>query len=176
VLLLLGALLVLSATVPLAGGRLGALMEMRFHGLWLLWTALAVQVAMFAPGGPGWPALHLASYALAAAFVWCNRRLPFLWMIALGGSLNLLAIAANGGTMPARPGAVASAGLSDTGPANSAVLASPKLAFLGDVFAVPAGWPLHNVFSIGDVLIVAGAALLIHRVAGSRLLARHPAG
>ena len=35
---------------------------------------------------------------------------------------------------------------------NSGVLAAPRLAFLGDVFAIPAGWPLANVFSIGDVL------------------------
>jgi uncharacterized protein DUF5317 len=131
-----------------------------------------VQVVIFAPGGPAWPGLHLASYALAAAFVWCNRRLPFVWLTALGGALNLVAIVANAGTMPASPDAITTAGLTGTGPANSAIVASPKLAFLGDVFAVPAGWPLHNVFSVGDVLLVAGAALLIHRLAGSRLPVR----
>ena len=167
--LLLGAILILTAAVPLLGGRLGALLELRFRGLWLLWTALAVQLVIFAPGGPAWPSLHLASYALAAAFVWANRGLPFVGLTALGGGLNLVAIVANGGTMPASPDAVATAGLTGSGPANSAVVASPKLAFLGDVFALPAGWPLHNVFSVGDVLLVAGAALLIHRVAGSRL-------
>jgi hypothetical protein len=167
--LLFAAILILTAPVPLLGGRLGALGELRLRGLWLLWIALAVQVVIFAPGGPAWPALHFGSYALAAGFVWCNRALPFVRLTALGGALNLVAIAANGGTMPARAAAVATAGLADTGPANSAVVDDPKLAFLGDVFAIPASWPLHNVFSAGDVLLVIGAALLVHRVTGSRL-------
>jgi hypothetical protein len=166
--LLFAAILILSAPVPLLGGRLSALAELRLEGLWLLWIALGVQLVIFAPGGPAWPALHLASYALAAGFVWCNRRLEFVWLMALGGALNLAAIVANGGTMPASPTAVASAGLTGTGPANSAVVSEPRLAFLGDVFAVPAGWPLHNVFSVGDILLVAGAVLLVHRTAGSR--------
>ena len=168
--LLFAAILILIAPVPLLGGRLSALAELRLRGLPLLWIALGVQLVIFAPGGPAWPALHLASYALAAGFVWCNRRLDFVWLMALGGALNLAAIVANGGTMPARAAAVATAGLADSGPANSAVVADPKLAFLGDVFALPSGWPLHNVFSIGDVLLVAGAALLVHRTAGSRPL------
>ena len=45
---------------------------------------------------------------------------------------------------------------------NSAPVDDAHLAFLGDVFAVPAGWPLANVFSIGDVLIVIGAVALVH--------------
>jgi hypothetical protein len=167
--LLFAAILILTAGVPLLGGRLGALAELRLQALWLLWIALAVQLVIFAPGGPAWVVLHFASYALAAAFVWCNRALPFVWLTALGGALNLAAIAANGGTMPARAAAVATAGLADDGPANSAVVADAKLAFLGDVFAIPASWPLNNVFSAGDVLLVIGATLLIHRVCGSRL-------
>jgi MFS family permease len=56
--------------------------------------------------------------------------------------------------------------------ANSAPVAEPRLAFLGDIFAVPAGWPLSNVFSSGDVLIVLGALVLLHRVCESRLVPR----
>jgi hypothetical protein len=43
-----------------------------------------------------------------------------------------------------------------------------RLAFLGDVFAVPVSWPLSGVFSAGDVLIALGVALTILRAAGSR--------
>jgi hypothetical protein len=94
-------------------------------------------------------------------------------LTALGAALNLLAITANGGVMPASPAALARAGLADDpGFQNSTVLADPRLAFLGDVFAVPASWPLSNVFSIGDVLIAAGLAWGLHRVCGSRLVPR----
>jgi predicted MFS family arabinose efflux permease len=51
--------------------------------------------------------------------------------------------------------------------ANSAAVAEPKLWFLGDVFALPAGWPMANVFSIGDLLLLAGAFVLLHRQCGS---------
>ena len=35
-------------------------------------------------------------------------------------------------------------------------MSDPKLLFLGDVLYLPSSWPVHNVFSVGDVLIVAG--------------------
>jgi uncharacterized protein DUF5317 len=170
--LLAPPILVLLALVPLLGGHLGALVELRFRRPWLLWAALALQVFLFMPGGPAWPAVHLISYALAGAFVWSNRHIPYLWLPCVGGLLNVAAITANGGTMPARAAAEAAAGLTASGPANSSVVAHPHIAFLGDVFAIPASWPLHNVFSVGDVILVVGAGLLMHRVAGSRLLPR----
>ncbi|MGO9207292.1 MAG: DUF5317 family protein, partial [Candidatus Limnocylindrales bacterium] len=51
--------------------------------------------------------------------------------------------------------------------ANSREIASPVLGPLGDVFALPAGVPLANVFSVGDVLIALGIVLVI--VAAMRL-------
>ena len=55
---------------------------------------------------------------------------------------------------------------------NSGILAHPQLAWLGDVLAVPAGVPLANVFSIGDVLILVGLAYGVHHLCGSRLVRR----
>ena len=49
-------------------------------------------------------------------------------------------------------------------------MGNPKLSFLGDVFAVPASFPVHNVFSVGDVCIVIGAFVLLHTVCGSALV------
>ena len=55
---------------------------------------------------------------------------------------------------------------------NSAVVADPALAPLTDIFAIPAGLPLANVFSVGDVLIAVGIvatiAIGMRRGAGSR--------
>jgi hypothetical protein len=162
ILVLVGILLV---SVVLAGGRLSALGEVRVRWLPALLVAFALQVVALRLV-PEWPAgllavLHVASYGAGGAFVVVNRRIPGLWLIALGGFANFAAIAANGGVMPASPAAMSAAGVTPTEGVfvNSAPMEDPALWFLGDIFAIPAGWPLANVFSIGDVLIVLGAAL-----------------
>ena len=73
--------------------------------------------------------------------------------------------------MPADPDALAAAGVhQEAGDfANSTAVAHPHLAFLGDVFAVPASWPVSNVFSVGDVVLVVAALLALHCLCGSRL-------
>ena len=45
----------------------------------------------------------------------------------------------------------------------AAASSSSHLAFLGDVFAIPHGLPFANTFSIGDVLLVAGATFFVYR-------------
>jgi hypothetical protein len=172
------AVVVLSAlAVPLSGGRLGALAELRLRHVWAVYVALGLGVlAIELPGLPdGLRSLLLvAAYPVGAVFLAANRRVPGIPLAALGAALNLLAIAANGGVMPASPDALATAGLpaDDPGFVNSGAVDDPRLAFLGDVFAIPASWPLSNVFSVGDVLIGAGLAWGLHRVCGSRLVPR----
>jgi hypothetical protein len=166
------------ASVPLAGGRLTRLAGLRFRGAPLIAGALALQVLIISvvPGWDSWlhDAVHLATYGLAAAFLWLNRRVPGLLLAGAGGALNFAAIAANGGVMPAREGALRTAGLEyGTGDfENSTVVEDANLAFLGDVFAIPEGWPLANVFSIGDVVLVAGVLAGLHVVGRSRLAPR----
>ncbi len=175
--MLLAAVVALCAlTVPLFGGRLLELTELRFRQVRVLFAALGIQVVIIsvapeAAAEVGAP-LHLLTYGLAGWFVVVNRRVPGVVLIGLGGAANFLAIAANGGVMPASPSALATAGLAvDTGEfENSTAVANAKLAFLGDVFAVPSSLPLANVFSVGDVLIAVGACYLLHRAAGSRLV------
>jgi hypothetical protein len=174
--MLIGLVLLLClATVPLARGRLAALADVRFTAPWLAVAAIAVQVLAISivPQGADWPhhAAHVASYGLVAGFVWANRRLPYLWLAAIGGGLNLMAIVANGGVMPADPDALAAAGVEQKAGefANSTAIAHPHLRFLGDVFAVPSSWPVSNVFSVGDVVLVIAAFLALHSVCGSRL-------
>jgi hypothetical protein len=128
------------------------------------------------PGGSPWlhRVLHIGSYALAAVFVVANRRIPGMRVLALGATLNLIAIVANNGVMPASGSALRTAGRlsSSTDFVNSAVLPHPRLLFLGDIFAVPQSVPLANVYSIGDICIAIGVAIAIHGLAGSRLVPR----
>ena len=170
------AMLLAVASVPLAGGRLGQLAEVRLRQVWAILTAVTLQVLIttIASGGSASlrAGLHLASYAIAAIFVVANRRLPGLWLLALGAVLNLLVIGVNGGVMPADPGALERAGLPVVSGEfeNSTVLKDPTLPILGDEFAVPAPLPVANVFSIGDVLLLLGGLLALHRLCESRLV------
>ena len=167
---------VLVATVPLFGGRLQALAHVRIQWSWLIGGALALQVLAISVV-PTWPrgvlvGAHLVSYLMAGCFVWLNRRVSGLPIVALGGALNAVTIAVNGGTLPASRSALATAGIHPVAGDfnNSGVLAHPHLAWLGDVIPVPASMPMANVFSIGDLLILLGLAYGLHHLCGSRLV------
>ena len=159
-------------SVALTGHRrLRRMALLPLHHLWVVWLAIAMQIVVFGVLANTLPdgvrsVLHLVTYALALSFLWFNRHMPGSLAIGAGAACNLAAITANGGVMPASPDAWRSAGF-DAIPklqnANSHVLDSPKLAFLGDVFSVPEAWPLSNVFSVGDVIIAAAATYLAHR-------------
>lgn len=179
---LVAALLLAVATVPLAGGRLSRLasLDLRRSGLVVSAFALQVLAVSVFPGLPAWAvrSLHVASYVALGVFLVVNRRVPGLWLVAVGAGANALAIIANGGVMPASAAALRAA---DRLPApgrfaNSVPVDDARLAFLGDVFALPRWMPLHNVFSVGDVLIAFGAALVVHRACGSRLGRGRPLG
>jgi hypothetical protein len=169
VIILVACLMLLVLTVLAPRSDIRRLAHLHVRHTWLVWAALAVQVLVISilPGRHHTLSAmaHLGSYALAGVFVFVNSRLPGAAVVAVGGSSNLLAITANGGTMPASPGALARSGW-HAAPghfANSAAVEHPRLGFLGDIFAVPAWFPVHSVFSVGDVIIVAGVAVFLHR-------------
>ena len=165
---------------PLFHGKLRLIATVRLRALWLLAAAFALQGAagLLSPGPrTGWRvAAYLGSYALAGAFLVLNRRTPGFAVVAIGGASNLLAIVANGGVMPASAHALAAAGIAPAAGtyANSAVVIGARFSFLGDILAVPASWPMSNVYSVGDLLISVGVAITILRVTGARL--RRPQG
>jgi len=173
VLLVLVVLLAV-VTVPLTGGRLSRLADvhLRLPGLAILGVGAQVVIISVLPTMPAWLAttVHFASYGLVLAFVWCNRSLPGLWLVALGGLSNLVVITANGGVMPASSDALRTAGRSPTeeGFTNSEVLRHPQIEFLGDVVPLPSWVPFANVFSIGDVLIAIGVFWCVHAICRGR--------
>lgn len=151
----------------LAGGRAGGLSRLRFRWAWLAVAGLLVQVVLFTSTGDALagglaPAIYVASTAAVFVAVVRNSGLPGMPIVALGSISNLAAIIANGGAMPADPAALAIAGLDGAGShTNSVILPDPALRPLTDIFAIPAGWPFANVFSIGDVLIGVGIVIVI---------------
>lgn len=154
----------------LVGGSLGNLAAFRFRWAALVVAGLVVQVGLFTStgdqvAGSAGPAIYVASTAAVFVAVLRNIRLPGMWIVALGSLSNLAAIIANGGAMPADPGALAIAGLDGAGEhTNSVVLAEPALRPLTDIFGIPAWLPFANVFSVGDVLIGVGVVIVIAAV------------
>lgn len=160
----------------LLGGRLARYAEVRLRHGWIVVLALVAQILIIEVVPEGQravlSAVHLATYGAAGLWVWLNRRIPGLWVVAIGAACNGITIALNGGTLPASSRALENAGLvlSPDDFVNSGVIEGAWLPWLGDVFWIPSGWPLANVFSVGDVLIVAGIAWGAHRICGSRLV------
>jgi hypothetical protein len=107
------------------------------------------------------------SLVLLLLFCWFNRRLPGIWLLALGTGLNLAVILANGGFMPISLGAAGQLvppekrvllevgdrfGFKD-------VLLLPentRLGWLSDHFLLPEWMPYRAAFSPGDLAIAAG--------------------
>jgi len=162
------------------GGSLRNLLSADLRFPWIPLLALGLQLAIFEPTGP-LPflrgrelAVHALSYGVLGSFLWLNRHLPGMWLVALGFASNAAAILANGGLRPASEEALRTAGrwalVEEAGAYNNSTVIGPstKLWFLGDVFAIPAGLPLANVFSFGDVLLALGALALVPALMGAR--------
>lgn len=156
----------LAAGIALGGSPAG-LAELRFRWPWLFVGGLLVQVVLFSGPvservGDLGPLLYVASTAVVLSAVLSNRAIPGMLIVAVGAACNFAAIVANGGYMPADPGAMAALDKVDpTVYSNSSIIANPALAPLTDTFALPHWLPYANVFSIGDVVIAIGVVLTI---------------
>jgi Family of unknown function (DUF5317) len=160
----------------LCGGRLARIAELRLRGLWLFFLAFGIQVVAFpfaflpwTTGDDAARVLWLVSYGCLLVAAALNRRIFGAQVVAFGMALNLLAILANGGRMPATPEAMDAAGLSFAVKHNSVAESDPHVAWLVDRFAAPDWMPLTNVFSVGDAVIAAGAFLLVFAATGARV-------
>lgn len=115
------------------------------------------------------------SLVLLLTFALLNRRHIGFLIAALGISLNLLPVLANGGLMPVSPANMEKSGhgeeladleLGDAVPFSKNVLLEEDdthLQFLSDRFA----WDspgLFSVFSIGDVIIAAAFLMIVSQI------------
>jgi hypothetical protein len=164
-----------------AGGSLGRLADLRIRLAPLAVGGLLFQLLLFSPplgtvlarDLPIGPGLYVGSTLIVLAALIANVGRPGFKFILVGAALNLFAIVANGGVMPAAPDAWASLhgmnGVPDGVLTNSTLAsAATRLALLGDVFAVPRSLPFANVFSVGDLMIAIGGAWFIARTMAGR--------
>ena len=179
------AVLVSFLAAWILGADLSRLAELRLRGLWLVFAAPAVQLAVFTPWSPTLPdtaqvALHLASYALLLAFLALNIQLPGLRVVAVGFACNTAVIFANGGRMPVLSAAWKASGadtLTRTDTYNNVVIADDhtRLSWLGDILPLPPHLPLATALSIGDILLIVGLTAFTYRTCGPRRHHSRPA-
>ncbi len=169
--------LVVIVVALLRGGSLRNLVTLELRWLPLVLGSLGLQLLIFTPfrAEPLIPfataPLYVLSMAMLVIWVVLNRHIPGIVLIAAGVLMNLAAIAANGGYMPVAPAAAEYAGRlahypTDGMPIHNNSLAADgdvRLWLLTDIFPIPAGIPLANVFSLGDVLLTTGIAILCYR-------------
>lgn len=113
--------------------------------------------------------LLIGSQVGLLVFIWLNRAQPGFLLLGAGLALNLLVMAANGGWMPVSPQAVAvlypgwptasiEPGLHVEGSKDIIRLpAETNLWWLSDRFLTPAWLLQRAAFSLGDIVIAAGA-------------------
>jgi hypothetical protein len=135
----------------LAGGRPSRLADLQISWWPILLVALALRFA--APSLGESFALWLVSFAAIAAIALINYRIPGMWLIAAGASLNLLIVLLDQG-MPVDVAAanVARAEIAPDG-LHRALRDTDALALFADRIPVPG---LARVYSVGDLLLAVG--------------------
>jgi len=145
------------------GGNLKNLVATRFRALWLIWVVVVAQFADVIPSAR--TSVFVATFAVGVSWLvvdalkWPLALRYGTLTVAAGGLLNGVAITANG-RMPYSAWAAEKAGLGVGHQTARNVVAShaTRLLPIGDVIPVPF---LHAVFSLGDVLICIGIAIMI---------------
>ncbi len=187
--------MILMIVVPLAllagvvrGGSMANVATLPLRGVALVALALGLQIALYLPGirssaltqRAGW-GMYVCSLALIVAFMLRNWGLgSWIRLAALGLSLNVAAILANGGHMPTDLSALRAlrgggevravsdrASFSNTRPAT----ARTRLTPLTDVIPIPVPPGAGNVYSVGDILLAVGVAGLAYRATRGQVVA-----
>jgi hypothetical protein len=158
------------------GGRLSRLGEARFIWWWAVPLVAAVQallgslttstsrLSVLHPR----PLIMIGSYIALWAVVFRNRYQRGMALVLAGVTLNLIAIAANGGYMPISPEVLARIGAGQLAcqiPLGSVVMGSKDVVLrpdearfwmLGDNLVIPEPFPWPTAMSIGDALLAVG--------------------
>lgn len=147
----------------LTGGRFTSLASDGLDALHWLAAAALGQLLGSVIGGLAYPAGLIASAGCIGVFLRRNLRRPGVGLLALGFCVNALVVTLNG-AMPVSATALARAGLPSSvvdDPRHEPAGPDTLLPWLGDVVPVALPW-IGQAVSPGDVLIAAGAGLLLY--------------
>lgn len=165
--LLVLLVMMLAALLAIAsGGRFSHLTHLQLAGTRWLIAAGAAQVVGALFGGTSYALFLLVSAGLVAVFLGANRSQPGVALLAAGFAPNALVVLLNG-AMPVSVDALARAGLDAStaelllDPRHEQVGDATRLPWLGDT--IPLALPgLGQAVSVGDILIAAGAGLMLY--------------
>ena len=159
----------------LLGGSPRNIPRASFRATPLMFFALALELAVSSRLGPyiaqagelALSAIAVIQAILLISFVLLNLRIPSLWLIGVGGLMNALPMAVNGGRMPISPqimtiapGSPYTEVLLSGGAANYMLASSQtKLLFLSDI--IPFRGITLYMISAGDIVTSCGLAVLM---------------
>lgn len=149
------------------------LAQLRLRGIWLLLLAAALQTRLLAGDNAAYW-YTLGSAILIAVFGALNYRTHGVWLAAGGALLNMAVMLAHGGRMPVHPASLAllggeplSAGQLVAGTKGVIGAGQSLLLLLGDCLPLPGAVSGVALWSVGDLLLLAGLVLmLMHTMRG----------
>ena len=153
--------LVALALGAVRGGRLANLSAAPLRGgLLVVLAALAQVLNAVVPAPAAGVALTVASQGALLTFLWWNRYLAGVLMMAVGSAMNTAVILANGAMPVAREAMLAVARHPEevTGGRHRLLTEGDALPGLADVIGLPL---LRTVVSVGDIVLAAGVGLLV---------------
>ena len=179
--LLFSILLIALITGLIRGGKIANIISLRFQHPWLVFFSIAVEYGILFLIRAGMISSQtivfyaiLVQYLLLFLFFWFNKKISYVWLIALGSFLNFLVIILNQGSMPLTKMVLQIAASSKTllllmeGRLLTyhIINDNTKLWFLGDIIYIPT--PFKGFISIGDILLFSGVFLLMQRIIANR--------
>jgi uncharacterized protein DUF5317 len=161
-LIFLAAIVLGAAFGLLTRGKIENLARLQFRWPWLVLAALIVREAILLTplnSVEGAQYVYLLGLVVIVGWtIWHWRRLRGIWLVTVGGALNVLVIAANGARMPVAPEAAGSLNSRGTFGQYTLMGAHTNLNFLADWIRF---YPAPGVYSIGDVIIALGLAIVV---------------
>jgi hypothetical protein len=162
----------------ISGGKFWRITDARIKHVWLIFVPLALYVASWAlthavaPEKLKWlfAVMAVIEKLVLIVVAVANVRLPGMKLILAGLVLNVVAIVANSGFMPANPHAIQTAfgaeylkrAMTDIHVRSAIMNASTELGFLCDIVAARRPFVLvPAVYSVGDLVMSAGIFVAI---------------
>jgi Family of unknown function (DUF5317) len=150
-------------------GKLQNLSKISLKGMYLIIIAfiieffiiILIQNEILAPSISTY-IVNGTMYIFIFAFIYMNRKNPYIVLMGIGFILNALAIFSNGGTMPVSGNAVEAIGFSTNVHGEglySLIEAKTNLSFLGDI--IPIDFIGRFIVSVGDLVSALGMILFV---------------